>query len=116
MAQKGSLVNDKVLRFDFSHTEAMKPAEIRVVEDLVNAQIRRNLPIETNIMDLEAAKAKGAMALFGEKYDDHVRVLSMGDFSTELCGGTHASRTGISVCSALCLSQARRRAFVVSKP
>jgi alanyl-tRNA synthetase len=72
----------------------MKPAEIRAVEDLVNAQIRRNLPIETNIMDLEAAKAKGAMALFGEKYDDHVRVLSMGDFSTELCGGTHASRTG----------------------
>lgn len=94
VAQKGSLVNDKVLRFDFSHTEAMKPAEIRAVEDLVNAQIRRNLPIETNIMDLEAAKAKGAMALFGEKYDDHVRVLSMGDFSTELCGGTHASRTG----------------------
>ena len=94
VAQKGSLVNDKVLRFDFSHFEAMKPEEIRAVEDLVNAQIRRNLPIETNIMDLEAAKAKGAMALFGEKYDDHVRVLSMGDFSTELCGGTHASRTG----------------------
>ncbi|EBR3718666.1 alanine--tRNA ligase [Salmonella enterica] len=94
VAQKGSLVSDKVLRFDFSHNEAMKPSEIRQVEDLVNAQIRRNLPIETNIMDLEAAKAKGAMALFGEKYDDHVRVLSMGDFSTELCGGTHASRTG----------------------
>lgn len=94
VSQKGSLVNDKVLRFDFSHNEAMKPEEIRVVEDLVNAQIRRNLPIETNIMDLEAAKAKGAMALFGEKYDERVRVLSMGDFSTELCGGTHASRTG----------------------
>ncbi|HCS8361523.1 TPA: alanine--tRNA ligase, partial [Escherichia coli] len=94
VTQKGSLVNDKVLRFDFSHNEAMKPEEIRAVEDLVNAQIRRNLPIETNIMDLEAAKAKGAMALFGEKYDERVRVLSMGDFSTELCGGTHASRTG----------------------
>ncbi|WP_336709862.1 MULTISPECIES: alanine--tRNA ligase [unclassified Cedecea] len=94
VAQKGSLVNDKGLRFDFSHFEAMKPAEIRAVEDIVNAQIRRNLPVETNVMDLEAAKAKGAMALFGEKYDDHVRVLSMGDFSTELCGGTHASRTG----------------------
>ena len=94
VAQKGSLVSDKVLRFDFSHNEAMKPSEIREVEDLVNAQIRRNLPIETNIMDLEAAKAKGAMALFGEKYDERVRVLSMGDFSTELCGGTHASRTG----------------------
>ncbi|HFW6506457.1 TPA: alanine--tRNA ligase [Escherichia coli] len=94
VSQKGSLVNDKVLRFDFSHNEAMKPEEIRAVEDLVNAQIRRNLPIETNIMDLEAAKAKGAMALFGEKYDERIRVLSMGDFSTELCGGTHASRTG----------------------
>ncbi|EHP7004475.1 alanine--tRNA ligase [Escherichia coli] len=94
VSQKGSLVNDKVLRFDFSHNEAMKPEEIRAVEDLVNAQIRRNLPIETNIMDLEAAKAKGAMALFGEKYDERVRVLSMGDFSTELCGGTHVSRTG----------------------
>ncbi|MEJ1617852.1 alanine--tRNA ligase [Escherichia coli] len=94
VSQKGSLVNDKVLRFDFSHNEAMKPEEIRAIEDLVNAQIRRNLPIETNIMDLEAAKAKGAMALFGEKYDERVRVLSMGDFSTELCGGTHASRTG----------------------
>ena len=81
VSQKGSLVNDKVLRFDFSHNEAMKPEEIRAVEDLVNAQIRRNLPIETNIMDLEAAKAKGAMALFGEKYDERVR-------------GTHASRTG----------------------
>jgi alanyl-tRNA synthetase len=94
VAQKGSLVNDKALRFDFSHFEAMKPDEIRRVEDLVNTQIRRNLPIETHIMDLDAAKAKGAMALFGEKYDDRVRVLSMGDFSTELCGGTHASRTG----------------------
>ncbi|ECI3854567.1 alanine--tRNA ligase [Salmonella enterica subsp. enterica] len=94
VAQKGSLVSDKVLRFDFSHNEAMKPSEIREVEDLVNTQIRRNLPIETNIMDLDAAKAKGALALFGEKYDERVRVLSMGDFSTELCGGTHASRTG----------------------
>ncbi|MDE1190506.1 MAG: alanine--tRNA ligase [Pantoea sp.] len=94
VAQKGSLVNDKYLRFDFSHFEAMKPQEIRQVEDIVNTQIRRNLAVETNIMDLEAAKAKGAMALFGEKYDQRVRVLSMGDFSTELCGGTHAARTG----------------------
>ena len=94
VAQKGSLVNDKALRFDFSHFEAMKPEEIRAVEDLVNAQIRRNLPVETNIMDIDAARESGAMALFGEKYDDRVRVLSMGDFSTELCGGTHASRTG----------------------
>jgi len=94
VAQKGSLVNDKALRFDFSHSEAMKPTEIRAVEDLVNEQIRRNLAVETQVMDLDAAKAKGAMALFGEKYDDRVRVLSMGDFSTELCGGTHARRTG----------------------
>ncbi|TYG14965.1 alanine--tRNA ligase [Klebsiella variicola] len=94
VAQKGSLVNDKALRFDFSHFEAMKPEEIRAVEDLVNAQIRRNLAIETNIMDIDAARASGAMALFGEKYDDRVRVLQMGDFSTELCGGTHAARTG----------------------
>ena len=94
VAQKGSLVNDKYLRFDFSHFEAMKPQEIRQVEEIVNTQIRNNLAIETNIMELEAARAKGAMALFGEKYDDHVRVLSMGEFSTELCGGTHASRTG----------------------
>ncbi|WP_213703553.1 alanine--tRNA ligase, partial [Klebsiella aerogenes] len=88
VAQKGSLVNDKALRFDFSHFEAMKPEEIRAVEDLVNAQIRRNLAIETNIMDIDAARESGAMALFGEKYDDRVRVLRMGDFSTELCGGT----------------------------
>ncbi|HHG1472344.1 alanine--tRNA ligase [Klebsiella pneumoniae] len=94
VAQKGSLVNDKALRFDFSHFDAMKPEEIRAVEDLVNAQIRRNLAIETNIMDIDAARASGAMALFGEKYDDRVRVLRMGDFSTELCGGTHAARTG----------------------
>ncbi|CAM4105678.1 Alanine--tRNA ligase [Klebsiella variicola] len=94
VAQKGSLVNDKALRFDFSHFEAMKPEEIRAVEDLINAQIRRNLAIETNIMDIDAARASGAMALFGEKYDDRVRVLQMGDFSTELCGGTHAARTG----------------------
>jgi len=94
VAQKGSLVNDKYLRFDFSHAEAMKPQEIRQVEEIVNAQIRRNLTVDTNVMDLDAAKALGAMALFGEKYEDRVRVLTMGDFSTELCGGTHAARTG----------------------
>ncbi|HEI8866940.1 TPA: alanine--tRNA ligase [Serratia odorifera] len=94
VAQKGSLVNDKYLRFDFSHFEAMKPAQIRAVEDLVNQQVRRNLPVQTEVMALDDAKERGAMALFGEKYDDHVRVLTMGDFSTELCGGTHASRTG----------------------
>lgn len=93
VAQKGSLVNDKALRFDFSHFEAMKPEEIRAVEDW---STRRSVvtAIETNIMDIDAARASGAMALFGEKYDDRVRVLRMGDFSTELCGGTHAARTG----------------------
>ncbi|EKN3584238.1 alanine--tRNA ligase [Yersinia enterocolitica] len=94
VAQKGSLVNDKYLRFDFSHFEAMKPEQIRLVEDMVNEQIRRNMPVQTEVMELDAAKEKGAMALFGEKYDDQVRVLTMGDFSTELCGGIHASRTG----------------------
>ncbi|MCW7763880.1 alanine--tRNA ligase [Photorhabdus luminescens] len=94
VSQKGSLVNDKYLRFDFSHFEAMKPEQIRQVEDLVNAEVRRNSPVVTELMDLEAAKTKGAMALFGEKYEEQVRVLSMGDFSTELCGGTHANRTG----------------------
>ncbi|MFC6378160.1 alanine--tRNA ligase [Tatumella terrea] len=94
VAQKGSLVNDKYLRFDFSHTEAVKPEQLRRVNEIVNAQIRRNLPVETRIMDLDEAKANGAMALFGEKYDQKVRVLTMGDFSVELCGGTHASRTG----------------------
>ncbi|NAT77450.1 alanine--tRNA ligase [Dickeya dadantii] len=94
VAQKGSLVNDSYLRFDFSHPEAMKPEQIRQVEDIVNTQIRRNLPVETDVMALDAARAKGAMALFGEKYEENVRVLSMGDFSIELCGGTHARRTG----------------------
>lgn len=94
VAQKGSLVNDKYLRFDFSHFEAMKPQELHRVEEIVNAQIRRNLPVETEVMDIDAAKGKGAMALFGEKYDQRVRVLTMGDFSIELCGGTHAARTG----------------------
>ncbi|MBG2875804.1 alanine--tRNA ligase [Proteus alimentorum] len=94
VTQKGSLVNDKYLRFDFSHFEAVKPEQLREIEDIVNAQIRRNSPVVTELMDLEDAKEKGAMALFGEKYDERVRVLTMGDFSTELCGGTHASRTG----------------------
>ncbi|EGR0468534.1 alanine--tRNA ligase [Vibrio cholerae] len=94
VAQKGSLVRAETLRFDFSHLEAMTPAEIKEVERLVNQEIRYNHNIETNIMNIDEAKAKGAMALFGEKYDDQVRVLSMGDFSTELCGGIHASNTG----------------------
>ncbi len=94
VTQKGSLVNDKYLRFDFSHFEAVKPEQLREIEDIVNAQIRLNSPVVTELMDLEDVKQKGAMALFGEKYEERVRVLTMGDFSTELCGGTHAARTG----------------------
>ncbi len=94
VAQKGSLVKADGLRFDFSHLEAMTADEVKEVERIVNTQIRKNHIVETNIMDLDEAKEKGAMALFGEKYDSKVRVLSMGDFSTELCGGTHAKNTG----------------------
>ncbi|MCE0494210.1 alanine--tRNA ligase [Vibrio salinus] len=94
VAQKGSLVKADSLRFDFSHLEAMTSGEIKDVERIVNAQIRKNHAVETNIMDLDEAKEKGAMALFGEKYDSKVRVLSMGNFSTELCGGTHVNSTG----------------------
>ncbi|MCW9014587.1 MAG: alanine--tRNA ligase [Gammaproteobacteria bacterium] len=92
--QKGSLVNNERLRFDFSHVETVKPEELRRIEQLVNAQIRRNLDTSAEEMAITAAKEKGAMALFGEKYGDEVRVVSMGDFSIELCGGVHVNRTG----------------------
>ena len=93
--QKGSLVDSQRMRFDFSHFEAIKPEQIKALEDIVNAEIRKNTPVETEETDIETAKQKGAMALFGEKYGDNVRVLSMGgDFSVELCGGIHAQRTG----------------------
>jgi alanyl-tRNA synthetase len=92
--QKGSLVAADRLRFDFSHTQALSPDELRQVEDLVNSEIRDNAPVETRVMALDQAKAAGAMSLFGEKYDSDVRVLSIGDFSMELCGGTHVERAG----------------------
>jgi alanyl-tRNA synthetase len=92
--QKGSLVAADRLRFDFSHTQALTPDELRQVEDLVNSEIRENAPVETRVMALDDAKAAGAMSLFGEKYDSDVRVLSIGDFSMELCGGTHVERAG----------------------
>ncbi|WP_095504140.1 alanine--tRNA ligase [Paraferrimonas sedimenticola] len=94
VTQKGSLVKPEYLRFDFSHFEGVTAEQLNRVEDAVNRQIRRNHPVLTQLMDLEEAKAAGAMALFGEKYDDQVRVVTMGDFSTELCGGCHVERTG----------------------
>ncbi len=92
--QKGSLVEPARLRFDFSHAEVLPAEQIRAVEDLVNDQIRRNEEVTVEVMELEAARAAGAEALFGEKYDDDVRTIRMGGFSFELCGGTHARRTG----------------------
>lgn len=93
--QKGSLVDSQRLRFDFSHFEAIKPEQIKALEDIVNDEIRKNTPVQTEEMPIDEARKKGAMALFGEKYGDHVRVLTMGgDFSVELCGGIHAKRTG----------------------
>ncbi|MCR3894621.1 alanine--tRNA ligase [Aeromonas caviae] len=94
VTQKGSLVGAERMRFDFSHFEGLTMATIRRIEELVNAQIRANHEVATQLMGLEEAKSVGAMALFGEKYEDDVRVVRMGDYSTELCGGTHAKRTG----------------------
>lgn len=93
--QKGSLVDSQRLRFDFSHFEAIRPEQLRQLEQLVNQEIRRNTAVEIEVTDIETAKTRGAMALFGEKYGDEVRLLSMGgDFSVELCGGIHVERTG----------------------
>jgi len=92
--QKGSLVDAQRTRFDFSHHEPMTPEQVRAVEALVNREIRRNVDVSARIMAYDDAIKAGAMALFGEKYGDEVRVIGMGDFSTELCGGTHVRRTG----------------------
>ena len=92
--QKGSLVAPDRLRFDFAHFQPVTPEELREIEQLVNAQIRANIPAETRLMDYEGAVAGGAIALFGEKYDKDVRVLRLGEFSMELCGGTHVQRAG----------------------
>ncbi|MFQ3231826.1 MAG: alanyl-tRNA synthetase [Reinekea sp.] len=94
--QRGSMVAFDKLRFDFSHLESVTPVELRKIEQLVNEQVQANAPVVTELMDIDAARTAGAMALFGEKYDDEVRVLSMGTdgFSKELCGGTHVERTG----------------------
>ncbi|MGD9841642.1 MAG: alanine--tRNA ligase, partial [Steroidobacteraceae bacterium] len=94
VTQKGSLVTAERLRFDFSHYSAVTAEELQKIEQLVNEQVRANASIETRLMDQQAAVAAGAMALFGEKYDSEVRVLRIGEFSMELCGGTHADRAG----------------------
>jgi alanyl-tRNA synthetase len=94
VTQKGSLVDSNHLRFDFAHTAAISAEDVMAIEQLVNQQIWSNVPVTTELMDMEAAKSSGAMALFGEKYTQEVRVLSMGSFSKELCGGTHVPRTG----------------------
>ena len=95
VSQKGSLVDSERLRFDFSHFEGISAEQLKQIETLVNDQVRANSHVATELCDMEQAKAKGAMALFGEKYGDSVRVLTMGDgFSVELCGGTHVKRTG----------------------
>lgn len=94
VTQKGSLVDAEKLRFDFSHFEGINPEQLIQIENRVNQEIRNNHPLSTTMMGLDEAKQAGAMALFGEKYDDEVRVVRMGEFSTELCGGTHVARTG----------------------
>ncbi|ASM48941.1 alanyl-tRNA synthetase [Pseudoalteromonas espejiana DSM 9414] len=94
VSQKGSLVEPERLRFDFSHFEAVTKDELREIERVVNDEIRRNFALNTELMAIDDAKAKGAMALFGEKYDDEVRVVTIGDYSIELCGGTHVERAG----------------------
>jgi alanyl-tRNA synthetase len=96
VSQKGSLVDSERLRFDFSHPQAVSAAQLQAISDMVNAQVRANTEVCTRLMSMDEAMAAGAMALFGEKYGEQVRVLSMGenDFSVELCGGTHVSRTG----------------------
>jgi alanyl-tRNA synthetase len=94
VAQKGSNITAERMRFDFSHDAPMTPEEIAKVEAIVNEQIQRDLPVTMEVMDLEAAKAAGAIALFGEKYESQVKVYIIGDFSKEVCGGPHVDRTG----------------------
>jgi alanyl-tRNA synthetase len=95
VAQKGSNITADRMRFDFSHPAPMSPEEIAKTEAIVNEQIRRDLPVTMTVMDLEEAKKSGATALFGEKYEDKVKVYTIGDFSREVCGGPHVEHTGV---------------------
>ena len=101
------------LRFDFAHFQAMTEEELEKTEALVNQEIQAALPVETAVMDIEKAKKSGAMALFGEKYDQKVRVVSMGDFSKELCGGTHVKNTSSTCSLRLFLRQVLLQAYAV---
>jgi alanyl-tRNA synthetase len=92
--QKGSNITHERMRFDLSHGAPLNADEVKRVEDMVNEQIKRDLPVTMEVMDLEAAKSGGAMALFGEKYEAQVKVYTIGDFSKEVCGGPHVERTG----------------------
>ena len=94
VAQKGSNITEERMRFDFSHPAPMTKEEIKQVENLVNEQIKRNLPVKMEIMSLDDAKKSGATALFGEKYESNVKVYTIGDFSKEVCGGPHVENTG----------------------
>ena len=115
VTQKGSLVTHERTRFDFSHPQPVTAEDIAAIEAMVNAEIRRNGDVITRVMPIEEAKAAGAMALFGEKYDDEVRVLSMGEFSVELCGGTHVARTVTLAYSKSSLRAVLPQVFVESK-
>jgi alanyl-tRNA synthetase len=94
VAQKGSNITPERLRFDFTHPAPMTPEEVKKVEAIVNEQIKRDVPVKMEVMSLEQAKAAGSIALFGEKYEEKVKVYSIGDFSKEACGGPHVQKTG----------------------
>ena len=113
--QSGSYVDDKRLRFDFSHFSAMTPEELQKVEDMVNESISRSLPVVIKNMPIEEARKTGAQALFGEKYGDIVRVVNMGDYSIEFCGGTHVPIQARSEHSRSCLKVVWQQGYAVSK-
>ena len=103
------------LRFDFAHFQSMTAEELAAVEEIVNKEIQAALPVVTEVMSIEEAKKVGAMALFGEKYGEEVRVVSMGDFSKELCGGTHVSNTGVITTFKIILKAVLRQVYAVLK-